>query len=91
MRWILIIILSLGVALVVLSLLGQSSSFYLWRGQEVELARAAAQFEESAQQSIRAVAFQHMPRGTYWFAIRLSGIAVIATAAVGLWMQRRRA
>ena len=90
MRWILITIICLGVAPVVLSLLGQSSAFYLWRSQEVELGRAAAQFGESAEQSIRAVAFQHMPRGTYWFAIRLSGVAVIAAAALGLWIRRRR-
>jgi hypothetical protein len=90
MRWVLITMIILGVALIALSLLGQTGAFYFWHDAEIELRRVAAQFGESAQRNIETVAFQHQPRPTYWFAIRLAGVAVIVTAAVGLWLQRRR-
>jgi hypothetical protein len=90
MRWVLITIIALGATLVVLSLIGQSSAFYFWRDGEIELRQIASQFGESGQQKIETVAYQHMPKSVYWFAVRLSGIAVVAAAAIGLWVQRRQ-
>jgi hypothetical protein len=90
MRLVLITIIGLGIALIALSFLGQSSAFYFWRDGEIELRRVAAPFGESGQRSVETVAFQHMPQAAYWFAIRLIGVAVIGTGIVGLWIRRRQ-
>jgi len=91
MRWPLVTIAILGLAIIVISLIGQSDAFYMWLGAGGELRNLDLPGGETVKRSIDKVVFQHYPPSGYWAAIRISGGGIIGVALIGLrieWKKR---